>query len=120
MPLTLLKIWRQSENLQLTNSVSVEFDLFSFSVKDFQMERSVMWCESKGELYPIKNPDTSQSTFVTLTSSLWHDRLGYPGTLVLNSLRKNKLIECNQIKDTHICHSCPLGKHIKFHFMLKF
>jgi len=26
------------------------------------------------------------------------------------------LIECNQIKDTSIFHSCPLGKHIKLPF----
>ena len=34
----------------------------------------------------------------------------------MNSLKKNKLIECNQIKDTLIYHSCPLGKHIKLPF----
>jgi len=30
-----------------------------------------MQCESRGELYPITNPDTSQSTFVTLEPSLF-------------------------------------------------
>jgi len=91
--------------------VSVEFDPFDFSVQDFQTERSVMQCESRGELYPITNPDTYQSTFATLAPSILHDRLDHLRAPVLNSLTKNKLIECNQIKDTRICQSCPLGKH---------
>jgi len=98
------------------NFVSIEFNPFGFSVKDFQTEGLVMRCESQGELYPITNLDTSQYIFVTLAPSLWHDHLGHSGTPVLNFLRKNKLIECNQIKDTHICHCCPLGKHIKLSF----
>nr|KYP50110.1 hypothetical protein KK1_028093 [Cajanus cajan] len=97
------------------NFVSVEFDPFGFSVKDFQTGRPVMRCESQGELYPITKP-TNPYTFTTVAPSLWHDRLGDPGVPVLNSLRKNKLIKCNQIKDSLICHSCPLGKHVKLSF----
>ncbi|KAH0657627.1 hypothetical protein KY289_026375 [Solanum tuberosum] len=84
--------------------------------KDFRTGRPVMRCESRGELYPITTPVTSPSTFAALAPSLWDDRLGHPRALVLNSLRKNKLIECNQIKDTRICHSFPLGKHVKLPF----
>nr|KYP74656.1 hypothetical protein KK1_007343 [Cajanus cajan] len=38
------------------NSISVEFDPFGFSVKDFQTGKPVMRCESQGELYPITKP----------------------------------------------------------------
>ena len=103
----------------IDNSVTVEFDPFGFSMKDFPTGMPLMRCESWGELYPITkptNPATSPSTFAALAPSLWHDRLGHPGAPVLNSLGKNKLIECNQIKDSCICHSCSLGKHVKLPF----
>ncbi|PNX99474.1 hypothetical protein L195_g022740, partial [Trifolium pratense] len=35
----------------------------------------LMRCDSRGDLYPVTTP----SSFVGLTSSLWHDRLGHPG-----------------------------------------
>nr|KYP70709.1 Retrovirus-related Pol polyprotein from transposon TNT 1-94 [Cajanus cajan] len=90
----------------------------------------VLVCESRGELYPITKPTNPYTfaefypitkpintyTFAAVTPSLWHDRLGHPGAPILNSLRKNKLIKCNQIKDSRIWHSCPLGKHVKFPF----
>ena len=79
------------------NSVSVEFDPFGFSVKDFQTWRPVMRCESRGELYRITNPVPSPSIFFALAPSLWHDHLGHLRALGLNFLRKNRLIECNQI-----------------------
>nr|KYP70331.1 Retrovirus-related Pol polyprotein from transposon TNT 1-94 [Cajanus cajan] len=97
------------------NFISVEFDPFGFFVKDFQMGKLVMRCESRGELYPIIKP-TNSYTFATVAPSLWHDRLGHPGSPVLTSLRKNKLIKYNQIKVSRICHSCPLGKHVKLSF----
>ncbi|XP_014496797.1 uncharacterized protein LOC106758379 [Vigna radiata var. radiata] len=97
------------------NFVFVEFDPFGFSVKDFLTGRPVMTCESQGELYPITNP-TLSSTFAVVAPSLWHDRLGHPGTPILNSLRKNKLINCTPIKNFCIFHSCPLGKHVKLSF----
>ena len=80
-----------------------------------------MRCESRGALYPITEsttPATSSSTFAALAPSLWHERLGHPGVSILHSLRKNKFIECNQIRDSRIFHSCSLGKHIKLPFVL--
>jgi len=84
-----------------------------------------MRCESHGDLYPITTSTISTnkveptSSFAALSSSLWHDRLGHPGKQVLNSLRKNKLIECNDSRKIHspFCQSCPLGKHVKLPFM---
>jgi len=67
-----------------------------------------MRCESQGDLLPITNTKTTNkveptSTFTTLLSSRWLDRLGHPGEHVLNSHRKNKLIECNNSRKLHSC-----------------
>lgn len=67
------------------NKVSIEFDLFSFSVKDFQVTMTLMRCESRGDIYPITTYTTSinkvdpTSSFAAVSSYLWHDRLGHPG-----------------------------------------
>jgi len=99
------------------NSVSIEFDPFGFSVKDFQTGMRLMRCESRGALYPITKPSvSSQSTFAALAPSLWHNRLGHPGANILSSPRRNKFIECNSTGNP-MCHSCPLGKHIKLPFV---
>jgi hypothetical protein len=105
------------------NQVSIEFDPFGFSVKDFQTGMPLMRCESQGDLYPITNHHNTNktkhpSTFAALSSVIWHNRLGHPGEQILSSLRKNKFIECNTLSSLHsnFCHSCPLGKHIKLPF----
>ncbi|GAU49079.1 hypothetical protein TSUD_406850 [Trifolium subterraneum] len=79
------------------NKVSIEFDPFGFSVKDFQTGIPIMRCESQGDLYLITNHTTTTtakhpSTFAALSSSVWHNRLGHPGEHVLSSLHKNKLM----------------------------
>jgi len=105
------------------NNVSIEFDPFGFSVKDFQTGMPIMRCASQGDLYPITNHNITNkakhpSTFAALSSSTWHNRLGHPGKYVLSFLSKNKLIECNKPSKLHsqFCHSCPHGKHIKLPF----
>jgi hypothetical protein len=109
------------------NEVSIEFDPFGFSVKDFQTGIPIMRCESQGDLYPITDPHSTNkimhsSTFAALSSSIWHNRLGHPGDHVLSFLKKNKFIECNNFSQLHssFCHSCPLGKHIKMPFKSSF
>ena len=102
------------------NNVTVEFDPCGFSVKDFRMGRPLMRCESRGALYPITSitPQVQpHSSFAALAPSLWHDRLGHPGASILDSLRKNKFIECNKLSSSTICYSCPLGKHVKLPFV---
>ena len=104
--------------LNLTH-VSVEFDPFGFSVKDFQMGMVLMRCESQDKLYPITNTSTNKnkfpSEFAALSTSIWHDCLGHPGASILDSLWKNKMIDCIATSNSNsiFCHSCPLGKHIK-------
>ena len=76
--------------------MTIEFDPFGFSVKNFQTGMPLMRCESWGMLYPITEsttPATSYSTFAALAPSLWHERLGHSGVFILHSLRKNKLLK---------------------------
>jgi hypothetical protein len=105
------------------NKVSIEFDPFGFSMKDFQTGIPIMICESRGDLYPITNQHSTNkimhpSSCAAMSSSIWHNRLGHPGEHVLSSLRKNQFIECNNSSQLHynFCNSCPLGKHVKLPF----
>lgn len=55
------------------NSVTVEFDPFSFFVKDFQTGMPVMRCDSQGDLYPLTTPIKNQafpSTFAAISPKL--------------------------------------------------
>jgi hypothetical protein len=98
--------------LTTDNNVSISFDPFGFTVSDFQTGIPLMRCDSRGDLYPVTTP----SSFVGLTSSLWHGRLGHPGVSVLNSLRNNKLICCEPFNSSVVCDYCVLGKQVKLPF----
>jgi hypothetical protein len=47
-----------------------------------------------------------------VSSSLWHQRLGYPAPAALDRLKNSNSISCNKV-DHSICHSRRLGKHIR-------
>ena len=102
----------------IDNDISVEFDPFGFSVKDFQTGIILMRCDSSGDLYPLTSRPTTTypSNFVALSKELWHNRLGHPGIPVFNSLQRNNFILCNKLPKHYFCHSCPLGKHTKLPF----
>ena len=100
------------------NSVSVEFDPFGFSVKDYQTGTPLMRSNSRGELYPLTTTNNaSPSTFAALAPTLWHERLGHPGASILSSLSQNNFIQCTSSSSSPLCNSCPLGKHIKLPFV---
>ena len=50
--------------------------------------------------------------FSVLSSSIWHSCLGHPRNAILNLLSSSNSVKCNKIP-TFMCHSCPLGKHLK-------
>ena len=77
-----------------------------------------MRCDSSGELYPPTNTSspTSQSSFATLSRTLWHDCLGHPTTNVFHSLKKNKFISYNNYMNKKLCQSCVPEKHIHLPF----
>ncbi|GJU77022.1 ribonuclease H-like domain-containing protein [Tanacetum coccineum] len=100
------------------NDVSVEFDAYGFSVKDYQTGRLLLRCDSTGDLYPVTQQPSSQTPVVLLSfsSTTWHRRLGHPGDDVLRRLESKNLISCRKSKLSALCHACQLGKHAKLPF----
>ncbi|KAJ9545538.1 hypothetical protein OSB04_025245 [Centaurea solstitialis] len=99
------------------NSVSVEFDPFSFSVKDLQTGRLLSRHNSSGNLYPVTPPTLPpQACFLASTSLPWHDRLGHPGAQVLDVLSRRFNFPCNHNKNSKFCHSCHLSNSKRFPF----
>jgi hypothetical protein len=95
------------------NNYSVEFDPLGCSVKDLPTRRVILRCDSSGPLYPLKS--TTSSLHAT-TSSLWHQRLGHPGSTVLTQLAQSSAIPCTPNKNTPLCHACQLGRHVRLPF----
>jgi hypothetical protein len=103
---------------QLTrdNHVSIEFDPYSFSVKDLHTGTETLRCNSSGELYPLRLPQPQTFTASTAPSvDLWHQRLGHPGSPSLSQVLQSFGFSCNK-SEAHSCHSCRLGKHVRLPF----
>ncbi|GJT33270.1 ribonuclease H-like domain-containing protein [Tanacetum coccineum] len=62
------------------NNVSVDFDAYGFSIKDYQTRRLLLRCDSTGDLYPVTQQPSSTTTFalLSLNPTTWHRRLGHP------------------------------------------
>jgi len=99
------------------NSCSIEFDAFGFSVKDLRTRRVILRCNSDGDLYTISAATPSTAQALAASSSLWHRRLGHPGSAAIVSLRNSHSIACNKLGST-LCHACQLGKHARLPFAL--
>jgi transposase InsO family protein len=72
-------------------------------------------CNSTGDLYTLPQSNTSPSTLLAASSSLWHQRLGHPAPAALDCLNKNNSISCTKVANC-ICHACQLGKHTRLPF----
>ncbi|GJU76366.1 ribonuclease H-like domain-containing protein [Tanacetum coccineum] len=100
------------------NDVSVEFDAYGFSVRDYQTRRILLRCDSTGDLYSVTQQSLSQTPIVLLSfsSTTWHRRLGHPRDDVLRRLESRNLISCRKSKLSTLCHACQLGKRAKLPF----
>ncbi|GJU28338.1 ribonuclease H-like domain-containing protein, partial [Tanacetum coccineum] len=98
------------------NNCKIEFDAFSFSVKDFMTRWVLLRCDSTGDLYPDTQPSPIPHAFL-VSKHTWHQRLGYPGGDVLRRLVSNNVISCNNEKPPVLCHACQLGKHVRLPFV---
>ncbi|KAJ9565309.1 hypothetical protein OSB04_001275 [Centaurea solstitialis] len=102
------------------NLVSIEFDPYGFCVKDLRTGINLMRCNSDGDLYPlpisVKSKVPTESAFLSVTSSVWHARLGHLGDNILNKLRSDRLITCSSVSSSCVCKSCQLGKQDKLPF----
>jgi transposase InsO family protein len=104
--------------LTCDNNASVEFDAFSFSVKDRLTRSVILRCNSSGELYPLVPSKSGSSTATALVHStptveLWHQRLGHPGRRALQQTLNN--LEFTSTKSS-TCEACQLGKHVHLPF----
>jgi hypothetical protein len=95
------------------NNCSIEFDLLGCSVKDLPTWREILRCDSSGPLYPLRLPATTLHASTTPTTSLWHQRLGHPGHVVLSHLAQSSVISCNKSATAPLCLACQLGHHVR-------
>ncbi|MFS7970018.1 putative RNA-directed DNA polymerase [Helianthus anomalus] len=99
------------------NHVSIEFDPFGFSLKDLTTGRLLSRHNSTGNLYPITPPTLPpQACFLASTTLPWHDRLGHPGTQVLDVLSRRFGFSCTHNKVSNLCHSCQLANSKRLPF----
>ena len=102
------------------NLVSVEFDPFGLSVKDFQTRNVIVRCNSSGQLYPLF-PSTATSppeAFLAdaQSSTVWHRRLGHLSNEAFSTLARTSVISCNKFDHSPLCHACQLGRHTRLPF----
>ncbi|GJR93840.1 hypothetical protein Tco_0266014 [Tanacetum coccineum] len=81
-----------SSHLANNTDVSVEFDAYGFSVKDYQTGQLLLRCDSTGDLYTgdlyldhskqpfpsLKNSSQIPVVLLSFSSTTWHRRLGHP------------------------------------------
>ncbi|GKC88743.1 ribonuclease H-like domain-containing protein [Tanacetum coccineum] len=93
------------------NDVSVEFDAYGFSVKDYQTRQLLLCSDSIGDLYYVTQQPSSTNAFalLTLSPTMCHKRLGHPGEDVLRCLESGHFISCNKSNLSALCHACQLG-----------
>ncbi|GKA91067.1 ribonuclease H-like domain-containing protein [Tanacetum coccineum] len=80
------------------NDVSVEFDAYGFSVKDYQTQKILLRCDSTSDFYPVTQQPPLQTPVVLLSfsSTTWHRRLGHPGDDVNKQFNVDiKALQCD-------------------------
>ena len=104
-------------SLTRENPVTVEFDMFGFSVKDARTRMVLHRCDSPDDLYPVHSSTSSVAAPMALSTGvdLWHARLGHPNPATLRHILRSFSFTCNKIDD-HTCHACRLGKHVHLPF----
>ncbi|GKB38667.1 ribonuclease H-like domain-containing protein [Tanacetum coccineum] len=84
------------------NDVSIEFDAYGFSVKDYQTQRLLLHCDITDDLYPVTQQPSFQTPVVLLSfsSTTWHRCLGHPGEDGLRHLKSpsNKIIISRHVR----------------------
>jgi hypothetical protein len=100
------------------NHVSIEFDPFGLSVKDFLAKAEIARFNSSRDLYSLQGaPTAAQPSSMVALVDLWHQCLGHPHTASLSSLLRDFTIPCNKnIHNSTTCGSCQQGKHVHLLF----
>jgi hypothetical protein len=110
------------------NWCSMEFNLFDLSVNDLTTKNVIVRSNNTDPLYTMRLPGSftpSSSAVAALAAvphvvtvvapTMWHRRLGHPGTDGLSSLSRSSFIQCTSNKHD-FCHACQLGKHTRLCF----
>nr|GEU69227.1 ribonuclease H-like domain-containing protein [Tanacetum cinerariifolium] len=89
--------------LQFTrdNKCTIEFDEFSFSVKDLLTRHILLRCDSSGDLYPVTKISYVLSALLSISSATWHQCVGHPDADVLQSIISHNFISYNKEKSSH-------------------
>jgi hypothetical protein len=89
------------------NCCSVEFDPFGFTIKDLLSRLVIMRSNSSGDLYPFFDPrcTTSATALTASLGTLWHRRLGHPGSQCLGNILSEFSIPVKN-NTTHLCDAC--------------
>jgi hypothetical protein len=86
-------------------------------LKDLTTGRLLSRHNSTGDLYPVTPPTLPpQACSLTSTTLPWHDRLGHPGTQVLDVLSRHFGFSCNKNKHSSFCNSCHLSNSKRLPF----
>ncbi|GJV66524.1 ribonuclease H-like domain-containing protein, partial [Tanacetum coccineum] len=93
------------------NNVSVDFDAYGFSVKDYQTCQLLLCCDRTGDLYLVTQQPSNTTTFalLTLSPTTWHRHLGHLSDDVLRRLESSHFISYNKSKSSALCHACQLA-----------
>ncbi|GJU35678.1 ribonuclease H-like domain-containing protein [Tanacetum coccineum] len=99
----------------LGTASSVLSSAFTMANRDptWNMDTSV---SSHLNSHTVTSPSPTPYAFLSVSPSMWHQRLGHPGKDVLRSLMSRQFISCNKEKSSHLCHACQLGKHVRLPF----
>lgn len=102
-------------SLTRDNNVSIEFDPYSFSIKDLPTRMVMLRCNSGSDLYPLAPPSPEAHVATTAITDLWHSQLGHPGRHALRQALHHVDFSCSK-SSTHVCSSCQFGKHVRLPF----
>jgi hypothetical protein len=104
------------KHLARDNSVTVEFDVVGFSVKDGRTHMLLHQCDSPGDaLYPVQSTSTATSHLaLSVGVDLWHARLGHYSSTALRQIMQG-FFSCNKT-ESHSCEARRLGKHVHLPF----
>nr|GEU97793.1 hypothetical protein [Tanacetum cinerariifolium] len=61
------------------NNCTVEFDAFSFYVKDFLTRHIILRCDRSGDIFPVTPPSSIPHALLSVSPSMWHQHLRHPG-----------------------------------------
>lgn len=93
------------------NSVSVEFDLNGFSIKDLRTKAVMLQCNNSGDLYPLLScPASTAQALVAINTETWHWRLDHPRQDSYRKILNSFDFHCNTSTPSSY-HACRLGKH---------